>query len=336
MAKVTITDISNATGLSLATVSRILNHDPNLAVPDHTRAKVIEAARSLGYKKRKFNRSRRYKSTRIGIVQWYSAEKELLDPFYLSIRIGVENTLNKNNTEIVRFFKDELDLRQFQNVDGLICIGKFSKEEITTFRKTTDNLIFIDMNPDRINVSYVTLDFKNAVYDALNYLHSMQHKQIGLFTGVETIADDSIYEDSRKTCFIDYCKANEIVYIPYMKIGEFTSESGYNMMKEMINSKNLPTALFCASDPIAVGVLRACAEFNIKVPEDLSIISFNNDSTAAFSNPPLTTMHAPCDKMGEVAALTLINMKKEKKLYPRKITFPCELVIRQSCAIAKK
>lgn len=332
---ITIKDIAEKTGLSSAAVSRILNHDPTLKVPESTRNKVLEEAQKMGYVKRKFNRRSSYKPMRVGIVQWYTMEKELQDPFYLAIRIGTENALNRNNVEIVRHFKNEHQKIDLSTVDGLICIGKFSREEIAEFRKITDHLIFIDMNIDRIYVNSLVLDFKNAVYDALNYLVSLGHKKIGFLGGIETTSDQNRYPDRRFFYFNEYCQKHGISYKRYVKEDEFTIESGYRMMKELILSKDLPTAIFAASDPIAWGAMRALTEYNLRIPQDISIIGFNNDPSSAFINPPLTTINAPCEKMGEIAAMTLLEMRSSKKVYPRKITIPCELVIRQSCASIK-
>ncbi len=332
---VTIKDISKKIGLSPATISRILNHDPTLKVPESTVTKVLTEAKNMGYIKRKFNRKNNYKSIRVGIVQWYTMERELQDPFYLAIRIGAEHTLNTHNVEIVRFFKSENAKLNLSNVDALICIGKFSKEEIADFRKNSDHIIFVDMNMERIVVNSMVLDFKNAVYDVMHHLYNLGHRSIGFLGGKEITSDNVPYADIRSHYFQVFCQANNINYKRYMKEAEFTSESGYNMMKEMILSGDLPTAIFAASDPIAVGAMRALSEFKIKIPEDISIIGFNNDQSSAFTNPPLTTVNVPCEKIGEIAAITLINMRSQKKVYPRKIIIPCDLVIRESCGKIK-
>ncbi len=332
---ITIKDIALKTKLSSATVSRILNHDPTLKVPETTRNRVLEEARRMGYIKRKFNRRSTYRPMKIGIVQWYTMEKELQDPFYLAIRIATENTLHRSNVEIIRHFKDETSKGELASVDGLICIGKFSREEIAEFRKITDHVIFIDMNMDRIYVNSLVLDFRNAVFDALNYLTSLGHKKIGFLGGIEMTSDQNRYPDSRRYFFQEYCQNHGLVYKRYVKEDEFTIESGYRMMKEMILSKDLPTAIFAASDSIALGAMRALFEYHYRIPQDISLLGFNNDPSSAFTNPPLTTIHVPCEKMGEIAAMTMLEMRSQKKVYPRRITVPCELVIRQSCASIK-
>lgn len=329
----TIKDIAKNAGVSPATVSRILNYDPLISVTEQTRQKVFEEARNLNYVKRKIKTKNTYYPKRVGIVQWYTIEKELNDPFYLSIRVGAEDYLNKNNIEMVRSFRGDSDFfSKLENVDGLICIGKFSKQEISEFRKMTDKIIFIDVYLDRIYTNSVVMDFKNAMTDALNYLISLGHKQIGFLGGLEHTSDGELLLDQRHYYYHLICQQNNIDPNKYLILDKFTVESGYDMMKKMIETKDLPTAIFCASDAIALGAMRAIHEHNIRIPEDISLIGFNNSQTSSYTNPPLTTVNAPSAKMGEFAAQFLNTFCNQKKVYPIRLTVPCELVIRKSCA----
>ena len=124
----TIKEIAQQAGVSVATVSRILNYDPTLKVAEQTRQRGFDEAKKQNYIKRKIKTKNNYNPIRIGIVQWYSIEKELNDPFYLSIRIGAESYLNQNNIEMIRSFRGDPDfLSKLSMLDGLICIGKFIK-----------------------------------------------------------------------------------------------------------------------------------------------------------------------------------------------------------------
>ena len=325
----TIKDISALANVSPSTVSRILNYDNTLKVKDETKKKVLATADKLGYTKHKHKIKRHL--TRVLIVQWYPMDLEIHDPFYLSIRIGAENYLSRNNVEIIRYFKGQNDLNEkIKNIDGIICIGKFSKNEITKFRKITDKLIFVDMFLERIIVSYICLDMYHALEDAINYLYKQKHRKIGFIGGIEKLSDGTTYYELRKTYFIKFCKAHHIEYQKYISLGEFTIESGYLQAKQMIKNNNLPTAIFVASDQLAFGVLRAFSEHGIKVPEDISIVSFNNDLNSSFTNPPLTTINAPSEPMGYLAATYLLTHIKDKKMYPTCISLPCELIIRDS------
>ena len=246
----------------------------------------------------------------------------------------INKKLLENNINVIRTFKTDFNyLDALKNVDGLVCIGKFSNDEIVKFKKITNKIVFLDMISNHQNDTTITLDFKRAITDALDYLRLLNHQKIGFLGGKEYLDDNTIYPDPRKSVFIDYCDKHGITYQPYIYDEEFTTESGYTMMVEMINKKDLPTAIFCASDPIAIGALRALQEHNIKVPEDISIIGFDDIKAASFTNPPLTTVYAPATLMGEYGANAVYHiLSKYTSPSPMKIILPCFLIERESCS----
>ena len=134
----TIKDIAEMAGVSITTVSRILNNDSSLSTTMETKQKVIDAAKKLNYKKV----GRSTKATfRLGIVQWFSAEQELQDTYYLSVRNGIEDFCIKNCIQIVRAFKTDVNYMDYlENINGLICIGKFSKKEVKELKSENESL----------------------------------------------------------------------------------------------------------------------------------------------------------------------------------------------------
>ena len=326
----TIKEIAQRAGVSAAAVSRILNYDPTLKVAEQTRQRVFDEAKKLGYVKRKIKTKNNYNPIRIGIVQWYSIEKELNDPFYLSIRIGAESYLNQNNIEMIRSFRGDTDfLSKLSMLDGLICIGKFSNQEISEFRKLTDKVIFVDLYMPKIFVNTIVMDFRTAVLEGLEYLSGLGHTRIGFLGGIEHTSDG--YFEQRFHCYQEFCRHKNWDNSRYVRRDQFTVESGYAMMLDLIAAHTVPTALFCASDAIAMGALRALHENNYLVPEDISILGFNNNQNTAYTNPPLTTIYAPARQMGELAAQFITQFAKKEKIYPMQITLPCSLILRQSC-----
>ncbi|MFV0394796.1 MAG: LacI family DNA-binding transcriptional regulator [Coprobacillaceae bacterium] len=321
----TIKDIATMAKVSSATVSRILNNDPTLSVPPSTRQNVLEAATVLQYHKKQRNIKSNYT---IGIVQWYTLQQEIDDPYYLSIRQGVEEYCRKHDIHLIRTFKDDINqIDSLSNVDGLICIGKFNQHETIQFKKISKNIIFLDMTTTRINDSTISLDFKQAMYDVLEYFTNLNIKNITYLGGKEYIDSDTVYEDMRKSSFIEYCKQQQIQYQVYE--GTFTKESGYQMALELILNAKLPEAIFAASDPIAIGAMRALQENNIRIPEDISIIGFDDIKDASFTTPPLTTVFAPAFEMGEYGAMLIHRIPHQK--VPLKILLPCTLIERESC-----
>ncbi|MEA4875086.1 LacI family DNA-binding transcriptional regulator [Anaerorhabdus sp.] len=332
----TIRDVAKAANVSISTVSRVLNYDPSLNVPESTKKKVFETVEKMGYIKKDIKMKNNYTRQRVGIVQWYTNEKELTDPFYHSIRVGVESTLHNNNIEIVRSFRNDSQyFTKLEGMDGIICIGKFSKTEIAEFRKITDKIIFIDMFMDKIYVNTIVMDVQNAMKDAVEYLISLGHRRIAFLGGIEYTTDGLQYRDQRKFYFEKYCSQYNVEYLRYIREEEFTTESGYKMMKSLLSQPKLPTAVFCANDPIAFGALNALSDAGLNVPDDISLIGFNNDPTSAYANPPLTTINVPSEKMGEFSAQFLAMFLKQKKIYPMMSMVPCELIIRQSCGKPK-
>lgn len=321
----TIKDIANKANVSSATVSRILNNDPTLKVPAATRQIVLDAASSLQYHKKPKQKNTKFT---LGIVQWYTLQQEIDDPYYLSIRQGVEEYCYTHEIHVIRTFKgDVLQTAALTNVNGLICIGKFSQSEILQFKQLSKNIIFLDMSTPRIEDTTISLDFKQAINDVLSYLQQLNMNHITYLGGREYLDVDTIYDDHRRLHFIEYCQQNNVQY--QVMEGTFTKESGYQMTLELILNKQLPQAIFAASDPIAIGALRALQEHCIRVPEDISIVGFDDIKDASFTTPPLTTVFAPAFEMGEYGAM-MVHRSAHLKT-SMKITLPCTLIERESC-----
>ena len=333
----TIKDIAQKASVSAATVSRILNQDDTLSVTDETKQRVLKVAQELNYTKHLKNTVE--KSISIGIFQWYSVFQELEDPYYQAIRVGIEKYCADHNIHVVRAFQSDCNYPDtLKDLQGLICIGKFNKEQIVSFQNLNSNTIFIGMKTSKIHCNTIVLDFHAAVIEALEYLYKLGHRKIAYLGGKEILPDNSIYFEERKDAFVRYCQDHSIEYEAYLYEESFTAESGYEMTKKLIAHGDLPTAIFAASDPIAIGTMRALYEAGYKIPEDISIIGFDDISVASFSNPPLTTVHAPTEFMGEYAAHYVklqANDNNLKYQTPIRLTLPCDLIVRNSCCPPK-
>ena len=326
----TIKDIATSAGVSPATVSRILNNDTTLNVSPETRQKVLDTAHALNYKKK--SRASSKSVYTLGIVQWFSPQQEMEDNYYLLIRQGIEDFCMQNCIHVIRTYKADVNyMDALKNVDALICVGKFSKDEISRFRTITSSIIFLDMPVDDATVSTITLDFANAIATGLDYLTALGHTRIGFLGGREYLADGKLFPDARKALFTDYCEAHGLDYEPYILEESFTIESGYRMMNWMLKLETLPTAIIASSDPVAIGALRALAAKGIRVPDDISLMGFDDTSLSAFTAPPLTTIHAPAYDMGNFGANIVFNILKNQPATAMKIQLPCRLVERQSC-----
>ena len=332
---ITLKDVASECGLSPASVSRILNNDRTLHVTDETRRKVFAAADKLGYVKKSTTKSKA--SFVLGILQWFSAQQELEDEYYLKIRRGVEDFCVKNSVQIIRAYRTDKDYKDtLKECSGLVCVGKFSKKESRDLIEFNPNIVFLDMNTEHPDVTTLTMDLYTAAKEALDHLKSLGHMRIAYLGGVEYASGSEIFEDDRRKAYVRFMKRNKYPYEGFMKEDEFTSVSGYKMMNELLAEGSIPTAVFAASDAIAIGAMKAIKENGLKIPGDISVIGINDNEMSGFTEPPLTTMRAPAYDMGQHGANIVYAAGNLDIRTPLKIKIPCEMIRRDSCGKAKK
>ena len=334
----TIRDIAEKAKVSSSTVSRVLNNDPLLSVTEDTRERIFRIAEEFRYRglksKTKASRTIRNKEPKIGIVFWLSYEHELADPYFLSIRYGIERAFSERGISIEKSFRatDRDDLIQFKELDGVIVVGSIQPELLERIETQVESIVLVNESLDDLKFDSVVIDHRKATFKALDYLGGIGHSDIGFIGGQLQFADH-LYgkREKRFEAYKDYMnrlgKEEKIQRHSY--IGDFSMEDGYALMTEAIRSPDLPTAFFIASDSMAVGALKALQMAKFKVPEDLSIISFNDIPIASFTNPPLTTIKVDSERMGELAAKRLLEQIDAKDV-PLKIVVPTELIIRAS------
>jgi LacI family transcriptional regulator len=325
----TIKDIAQKAGVSIATVSRVLNYDATLSVSDDTKKRIFEAAEELDYKKKPV---RKQESGKIALLQWYTEKEELEDLYYMSIRLGVENRCQYHGILVVRFFQDHYDDLKNGEIQGLIAIGKFSGRQVKELQSLTENIVFVDFSPDEEQFDSVVVDFGKAVEKVLSFFWQNGHKQIGYIGGREAFKDQtSVIEDPREGTFKRYMAEKGILNEAYMYRGSYSVEDGYSLMKKAIreHGENLPTAFFAGNDSIAVGALRALLEAGIAVPDRVNIIGVNDISIAKYVFPALSTVKVYTELMGETAVDTLLERMEGRKT-AKKITIATKLIIRNS------
>ena len=207
----TIRDIAKEAGISPGAVSRILNQDETLSVSRETRERVLQIATRVGYTKPVHSAASKKPAFTMGIVQWFSADEELTDTYYLSARQGVEDFCGKNNIAITRLFPSDDDPEDvLRHVDGLVCIGKFSDKEIKNFIRICRNIVFLDRPVDKYKITSITMDFEQSVRDALHYLESLGHKKIAYLGGQEYVGNREPITDLRKKAYLSYMKRHNL------------------------------------------------------------------------------------------------------------------------------
>lgn len=329
----TIKDIASIVGVSISTVSRVLNFDETLNVTNITREKILKVADELDYVPLKNKKSRNKKCRDIGIIYWYDYEEELGDPYYLSIRLAVEKKCNEHNFNLVKLTENSSN-EDIQNVSGIIAIGKFNNKTIEKLHSKNENIVFLDYCPDENRYDCVISDLEKATTKILNYLYDLGHRKIAFIGGnlKDKSKDDNLNKDEREIKYYEFMKLNDIYKAEYFqKVEKYTFKHGYDATKKILKYKERPTALVVGNDTMAVGAYKAIAEANLSIPRDISVVGFNDQPSAKYMVPSLTTVRIPSEYLGNEAVELVLNNINSSRAYNKKIVIPTELKIRESC-----
>lgn len=322
----TIKDIAKKAGVSPATVSRVLNYDPELSVSKETEQKVFEIAEALNYTKHK---NKRRESAVLRLVQWYDSEEELADLYYLAIRLGIEKKAEELNIRLIKEQMTELSTIETQ---GTIALGKFDQKQMKQLNKLTGELLFVDFDGLSQGYNSLVVDFSQGVQLVIDQFVKEKHERIGILSGVEfTKESEHEIEDPRFLVFREYLTRLKMYEETSHLQGAFTIEGGFAAMDTYLSThSDYPSAFFASSDALAIGAMRAIQGRGLRIPEDIAIIGFNDVSVAKYVTPALTTVRVYTEWMGELAVTTMLELIQEEAPVPRKITVGTVLVLRDS------
>ncbi len=330
-----IKEIAERAGVSNATVSRVLNYDTSLSISDEKRKTIFEIAESLNYKPPRQRRQtiENRKKVQVGLIHWYGLSEELLDVYYLSIRLGIEKECLNQGIDLIKVFREDHDSIhvKLKTVDAIIAVGKFTQAEIDRFSQVSENLVFVDSSPTEFLYDSVVIDFRAAMKNVLKYLiETKGFRDIGYIGGREYVGKESTpLGERREKFFKEYLKNKNLLNEKHIYIGRFLPESGYELMKQAIMNGPLPRVFFVASDTMAIGAIRAVYEAGLKIPEDIAIVGFNDIPNAMYLVPPLTTVKVHTEFMGETAVVMALEKIGGREI-PKKCIIPTKLVIRDS------
>ncbi|MRJ47193.1 LacI family DNA-binding transcriptional regulator [Fundicoccus ignavus] len=330
--RVTIKDISELAGVSTSTVSRILNYDDSLQVTLETKKKVFEAAEQLSYEPKKKSNSVEYK---IGFYYSLSPEIEIEDSFYLSLRYEIESLL-KVQGHITQQITADDTRSTVKMVDGIICVGLFTQENLQWLESLQKPLIFADSNPLPDKFSAITFDLSFATRKVLDYLFDLNHTKIGFIGGHNLEDEESGVDaivDERQAAYTDYMYKKNLYNADYIKIGDYFPRYGYSLFRELMSVEDKPTAIFIANDSMAAGCYKAAHEMGINIPGDVSLIGFNDNPSAQYMIPPLTTVRLDVNVLAELAVDLIIQTVTKKLTVPLGITVPSRLIVRDSTKV---
>jgi DNA-binding LacI/PurR family transcriptional regulator len=332
----TIKDVAKYAGVSSATVSYVMNNNSD-EVGYATQQKVLEAVKTLNYHPNANARSLKSNFTQnIGVIMLHTEIKQLLlDSWTIQLLAGILDVSRELGYSVLIDFIVEWNEENYARIfrqkktDGTIILGAAIDDKIVE-KLTADKVphLFIDRYTEDTKTNCICVDNEGGAKKAVQFLASLGHRKIAYIGGTEEFSS-GFY---RKKGF---CEAMEELNLPldlnYMQSGKWVEESGYNSLMQLFALDSPPTAVFCANDRIAIGVLQAAQENKILVPKQLSVIGFDNNQFSAFTTPQLTTLAVPIYEMGKFAANQIIAINKGKKCF-RKEVFETQLVIRDSTA----
>lgn len=332
----TIKDIARLAKVSSATVSRVLNQDERLAVAPQTRERILKAAQDLGYQARKpAGRG----DIRVGVITWHSRKVESEDFYYQTIRKGVEGALMRQGIQPHLIYKDEgvTLVPGSQQLNGIIAIGKFSEDELESFRSITNHLVLVDSMSDNPAIDSVSVDLYQLAREALSAMTERGADTIGLIGGREAVGiKKHAFIDKREQAFRDFQQSRGVPEPDWrIYVGEFGIKTGYELMQRAIKDGDLPDAFLIASDYLALGSLRALHEANIKVPQDVRLMSVNNLEMSQYASPTLTTVEIPQTFLGE-SAVDLLMERLAGRSIAKRVIVPYQIIWRESFPLERK
>lgn len=317
----TIKDVAKKANVSTATVSRILNGLPGYS--DETREKVLKVIKELNYQPNAIARGLVNKRTKtLGVLL-----PNVSSMFASEILNGIEDTAHEADYSVIVCNTDSNGVRTLKylqvlnekRVDGIIFTSEELKDEYYKAMKEMNiPIILVSTSSEKYPLPYVKVDDLSAAYSATEYLIKNGHKKIAMITGRK---EDKIAGLPR---IEGYKKALKDYGIPFdenrIAYGDaFGFSTGITFMEELLEKAPDTTAVFAASDEIAIGAMSVANKYNIKIPDDLSIIGYDNLKIAEMTVPPLTTIGQPLYEIGKNSANLIVKMIDTKETVESKI-----------------
>ena len=325
-------DVAEKAGVSISTVSHVVNE--TRFVSEETRNKVIAAMDALSYQPNRLARSLRRKDKRTHTLGLLIPDN--MNPFFAEVSRGIEDASFAANYNVFLCNSDnhpekELDYIEVlvgKQIDGIILVSTGTTDSLKLLKRRKIKVVVVDRQIGETNYDSVMLDNDLGGYLATKYLIELGHERIGCITGPSSLTPSGNRVQA-------YRRALEEAHIPIDESlilqGDFRSQSGYLQMTKLLNLSTSPTAIFACNDMMAVGVIRAINEQNLKVPEDISVIGFDDIALTSYLTPKLTTIVQPSYEMGMVAAEILIERIQSPNASPINEVLLPSLAERESC-----
>jgi DNA-binding LacI/PurR family transcriptional regulator len=330
-------DVARLAAVSRTTVSYVLNNsDSGIAISDATRQRVLDAARDLGYHPNAAARSlRRQRAGVVGLVTYDTSNRIGSNAFMWLVMDGVLSELAPRGMRlIVEAANDDrpdpcVSLVREGHVDGLIVTGARPANTELRVLHADGTPIVLWGRLSESDLPYVDIDNVAAARTAVEHLLDLGHTRIGCITNAPPMTDTAAAD--RLEGFREALEARGLRFDESLvRSGHFDERSGLAAMTSLLERPERPTAVFVASDEVALGALKAAKTAGIRVPDDLAIVGFDDLSVATFVEPALTTVRVPAREIGSVAARVLMDSVADPTSPREPQVLTTELIVRDS------
>lgn len=333
--RATLKEVAREVGVSICTASVVLNGSSSGSrISAGTREMVIDAAQRLGYRANQVARSLHAGRTHmIGVVPAATDTNILLGPHLQHVLNGIVNETESHRYDLSLITRcdqshpaDLLNALLGGKMDGVIVVAPRSNSRLLPLlREESLPMVVIDGDPEQCD-NYFIIDNRQAVRAAMRHLVNFGHKNIGYIAGPQELYAARV----RKDAFFEMMEELRLdVHLEWLQVGLFAFQSGVDGVNRMLRHGPPPTAIFCANDETAFGAMDTLKRAGYRVPENVSIVGFDDVPLAQHSVPPLTTIRQPVDEIARAATAALLNHIDEGAPL-RSRTFPAELIVRQS------
>lgn len=328
---ITIKDVAKQADVSISTVSRVINNSK--PVTDEVKQRVLEVIKQTGYIPNPLARSLvTRKSQLIGVIV-----PEVSDYLVNEMLNGIEEVAKMYDYEILlaNTYSDKeqelktINLLRAKQVEGIVMISNdLQKEHVEYLENCSIPTTYISKNAKNFDVFTVSINNEDATYDMTNFLASLNHKKIAFLLNNE---EEGVLEKERVNGYKKALKENNIEFDESLVLysGSYY-EDGYETLEKMINDKNIPDAVFATNDEVAIGAINAAFDLGLNVPNDISIVGFDDVKISRMYRPKLTTVRQPLYDIGAVAIRMVIKLINGDRLDEKQVELPHRIIERES------
>lgn len=328
---ITIYDVAREANVSMATVSRVVNGNPN--VKPSTRKKVSEAIDRLGYRPNAVARGlASKKTTTVGVII-----PDIASIFFAELARGIDDIATMYKYNIILSNSDQNKEKEFhllntmlgKQVDGIVFMGgNITEAHVEEFKKSPVPIVLAATIERSQQIPTVNIDYKQAAFDAVIGLLEKGHTEVAFVSGPlhDLINLEEKLEGYRKALTskgIEYCEE-------FVVEGDYSYDSGIEAYEKLSELPKLPSAVFVATDEMALGVIHGAQDAGKSIPNDLEIIGFDNTRLATMVRPQLTTVVQPMYDIGAVAMRLLTKLMNKEKVEDHIVVLPHRIEYRNS------